>query len=45
MKFKSWFYQWEADLKLNQMYDGDILDFVDRLLEVLGKEAQLCHLQ
>ncbi|XP_063320036.1 uncharacterized protein LOC134618529 isoform X2 [Pelmatolapia mariae] len=43
LKFKSWFYQWEPDLKLNQMYDGDILDFVDRLLEVLGQDRALTH--
>ncbi|KAL3973857.1 insulin-like growth factor-binding protein 2 [Sarotherodon galilaeus] len=43
LKFKSWFYQWEPDLKLNQMHDGDILDFVDRLLEVLGQDRALTH--
>ncbi|XP_030590520.1 protein NLRC3-like [Archocentrus centrarchus] len=43
MKFKSWFYQWEPELKLKQMLDGDILDFVDKLLEVLGQDRALTH--
>lgn len=40
-KFKMRFYQWEQSMTLQQVMEGDILDFVDRILEILGKEALL----
>lgn len=41
LKFKMWFYQWETKITLKQMNEGDLLDFVDRILETLGKKTQL----
>lgn len=38
LKFKMWFYQWEPGITLQQVMEGDLLDFVDRILEVLGKK-------
>lgn len=38
-KFKVWFYQWETAITLQQVMDGDLLDFVDRIMEILGKKA------
>ncbi|XP_035536400.1 NLR family CARD domain-containing protein 3-like [Morone saxatilis] len=42
-KFKMWFYQWEPGITLQQVMEGDILDFVDRILEVLGLYRSLLH--
>ncbi|XP_073346310.1 protein NLRC3 [Pagrus major] len=42
-KFKVWFYQWETAITLQQVMDGDLLDFVDRILEVLGQDRALLH--
>lgn len=38
-KFKVWFYQWEPAITQQQVMDGDLLDFVDRIMEILGKKA------
>ncbi len=43
-KFKMWFYQWEPGISLPQVMDGDILDFVDRILEILGKKNYLQYI-
>ncbi|XP_044059459.1 NACHT, LRR and PYD domains-containing protein 3 [Siniperca chuatsi] len=42
-KFKMWFYQWEPGITLQQVMEGDILDFVDRILEILGQDRSLLH--
>ncbi|KAM9359124.1 protein NLRC3 [Symphorus nematophorus] len=42
-KFKIWFYQWEQDITLKQVMEGDLLDFVDRIMEVLGHDRALIH--
>ncbi|KAK2847106.1 hypothetical protein Q5P01_010105 [Channa striata] len=42
-KFKTWFYQWERGLTLQQVMEGDLLDFVDRIIEILGQERALLH--
>nr|XP_046244743.1 NACHT, LRR and PYD domains-containing protein 3 [Scatophagus argus]XP_046244745.1 NACHT, LRR and PYD domains-containing protein 3 [Scatophagus argus] len=42
-KFKMWFYQWESEITLQQVMEGDILDFVDRILEILGQDRSLLH--
>ncbi|XP_076592222.1 NACHT, LRR and PYD domains-containing protein 6 [Chaetodon auriga] len=42
-KFKMRFYQWEPGLTLQQVMEGDILDFVDRILETLGQHRSLLH--
>lgn len=42
-KFKMGFYQWEKGMTLQQVLDGDLLDFVDKILEVLGQERSLLH--
>ncbi|KAM7399361.1 hypothetical protein PAMP_018637 [Pampus punctatissimus] len=34
--FKMRFYQWEPSITLQQLMDGDILDFVDRIIEILA---------
>lgn len=36
-KFKMYFLQWEKNLTKEQVMEGDILDFVDKIFEVLGK--------
>ena len=36
LQFKTWFYQWERDLSRKQAMEGDLLDFVDMILEKLG---------
>lgn len=40
-KFKMWFTQWETEITMKQVMEGDMLDFVDRILEVLGKKTSL----
>lgn len=42
-KFKMWFYQWEPGLTLQQVMEGDILDFVDKIIEILGQDRSLLH--
>ncbi|XP_041796673.1 NACHT, LRR and PYD domains-containing protein 6 [Chelmon rostratus] len=42
-KFKMRFYQWEQSMTLQQVMEGDILDFVDRILEILGQDRSLFH--
>ncbi|XP_030261330.1 NACHT, LRR and PYD domains-containing protein 3-like [Sparus aurata] len=42
-KFKVWFYQWETAITLQQVMDGDLLDFVDRIMEILGQDRALLH--
>lgn len=37
LKFKVGFYQWQSAITLAQVMEGDILDFVDKIFEVLGK--------
>ena len=34
------FYQWEQSITLQQVMEGDLLDFVDRMLEKLGKRKR-----
>ncbi|XP_028276434.1 NLR family CARD domain-containing protein 3 [Parambassis ranga] len=41
--FKYSFYQWEQKMTLKQVMEGDLLDFVDKSLEVLGLERTLYH--
>ncbi|TKS81154.1 Protein NLRC3 [Collichthys lucidus] len=41
--FKMWFYQWESGITLQQVMEGDMLDFVDRILEILGPDRALLH--
>lgn len=49
LQFKTWFTQWETELTLQQAMEGDLLDFVDKMMEVFGKKALLktdlvfCH--
>ncbi|CAJ1065642.1 nuclear mitotic apparatus protein 1-like [Xyrichtys novacula] len=42
-KFKMWFYQWESNITLPHVMDGDILDFVDKIIEILGMDRSLFH--
>ncbi|XP_033487731.2 NLR family CARD domain-containing protein 3 [Epinephelus lanceolatus] len=42
-KFKMWYYQRETGITLQQVMEGDILDFVDKTLEVLGQDRSLLH--
>ncbi|GAA6233050.1 protein NLRC3-like isoform X1 [Lates japonicus] len=42
-KFKMWFSQWEPGITRQQVMEGDILDFVDRILEILGLDRSLMH--
>ncbi|XP_054453130.1 protein NLRC3 [Anoplopoma fimbria] len=41
--FKVCFYKWESKITLPQVMDGDLLDFVDRILEILGQDRSLLH--
>lgn len=43
LKFRVWFYQWEPAMKLQQAMEGDLLDFVDKMLELLGQDRSLLH--
>ncbi|XP_028429063.1 NLR family CARD domain-containing protein 3 [Perca flavescens] len=43
LKFKMWFYQWETKITLKQINEGDLLDFVDRIMETLGQDRSLLH--
>ncbi|KAM3616211.1 uncharacterized protein V6R79_014335 [Siganus canaliculatus] len=42
-KFKVEFANWETEISLQQMMEGDLLDFVDRILEILGQDRALVH--
>ncbi|XP_041669678.1 protein NLRC3 [Cheilinus undulatus] len=42
-KFKMSFCQWEASISLKQVMEGDILDFVDKIIEILGVDRSLLH--
>ncbi|XP_068442028.1 NACHT, LRR and PYD domains-containing protein 6 [Clinocottus analis] len=43
LKFKVSFYQWEPKISLPQVMEGDLLDFVDKILEILGQDRALMH--
>ncbi|XP_029302960.1 NACHT, LRR and PYD domains-containing protein 3-like [Cottoperca gobio] len=43
IQFKTWFYQWQPGITLQQTMEGDLLDFVDKILEILGQEHSLQH--
>ncbi|XP_059187801.1 protein NLRC3 [Centropristis striata] len=43
LKFKSWYYQWEKGITVQQMMTGDLLDFVDKIIEIFGPERALSH--
>lgn len=43
LQFKIWFSSWEKQITLQHMMEGDMLDFVDRIIEVLGMERALTH--
>ncbi|XP_033953296.1 NLR family CARD domain-containing protein 3 isoform X1 [Pseudochaenichthys georgianus] len=43
LTFKTWFYQCERDLSQKQAMEGDLLDFVDMILEKLGQDRSLSH--
>ncbi|XP_029373622.1 protein NLRC3-like [Echeneis naucrates] len=42
-KFKMYFLQWEKSIPKQQAMEGDILDFVDKILEILGQDRSLNH--
>ncbi|XP_047450876.1 protein NLRC3 isoform X2 [Mugil cephalus] len=42
-QFKMLFCNWEKRITLQQLLEGDILDFVDRILETLGQHRSLFH--
>ncbi|XP_056230690.1 protein NLRC3 [Seriola aureovittata] len=42
-KFKLWFLQWEKRITKQQVMEGDVLDFVDKILEILGQDRSLMH--
>ncbi|XP_040902269.1 protein NLRC3 [Toxotes jaculatrix] len=42
-KFRMLFSQWEPGIKHEQVMEGDLLDFVDRILEILGQDRSLMH--
>ncbi|KAM6987467.1 protein NLRC3 [Tautogolabrus adspersus] len=42
-KFKMGFCQWESSITLSQVMEGDLLDFVDRIIEILGEDRSLLH--
>ncbi|XP_063763247.1 NLR family CARD domain-containing protein 3 isoform X2 [Eleginops maclovinus] len=37
------FYQWERDMTRQQAMEGDLLDFVDKILEILGQDRALAQ--
>ncbi|KAM9853753.1 protein NLRC3 [Aulostomus maculatus] len=43
LHFKMWFYQWKTGINLQQVMEGDILDFVDRIIETLGQHNSLLN--
>ncbi|XP_014859152.1 PREDICTED: protein NLRC3-like [Poecilia mexicana] len=40
-KFKIWFKKWEPLPVLQQILDGDVLDFVDKIIELFGQDKAL----
>lgn len=38
-KFKIWFKKWEPLAVLQEVLDGDVLDFVDKIIELFGKKT------
>ncbi|CAL1570270.1 unnamed protein product [Knipowitschia caucasica] len=42
-KFKINFHQRQSDFTLKQMFDGDLLDFVDKIIEVFGQDRALLN--
>ncbi|MEQ2165028.1 hypothetical protein GOODEAATRI_012757, partial [Goodea atripinnis] len=40
-KFKMWFNKWEPINLLQQVMDGDLLDFVDKVIEIYGLDKAL----
>ncbi|KAL6116256.1 uncharacterized protein ACO6RY_00917 [Pungitius sinensis] len=43
MTFRLDFNVWEPKITLQQVMEGDLLDFVDKILEVLGEDRALLH--
>lgn len=43
LNFKMWYHQWERRITLSDTICGDLLDFVDKTLEILGEERALLH--
>ncbi|XP_008299719.1 protein NLRC3 [Stegastes partitus] len=43
LTFKMTFHQWEKRMTISDTMTGDILDFVDKSLEILGQERALTH--
>ncbi|KAM6932910.1 protein NLRC3 [Xenentodon cancila] len=43
LNFRMLFYHWERKMTLQRVMDGDLLDFVDGIIEVLGQERALMH--
>ncbi|XP_034023647.1 NACHT, LRR and PYD domains-containing protein 6-like isoform X2 [Thalassophryne amazonica] len=43
MLFKMRFQQWQPDVSLTQVMDGDILDLVDKIMEVIGPDRSLLN--
>ncbi|XP_056297842.1 uncharacterized protein nlrc3l [Pseudoliparis swirei] len=43
LRFKVGFCQWESRVALTRLLEGDLLDLVDRMLEVLGPDRSLLH--
>lgn len=39
LRFKVGFCQWESRVALTRLLEGDLLDLVDRMLEVLGEDG------
>lgn len=42
-KFKINFYQRQSDLTIQSLFEGDLLDFVDKIIELLGLERSLSN--
>ncbi|XP_026154997.1 protein NLRC3 [Mastacembelus armatus] len=43
LKFKMMFYQWQPGITFMQVMEGDILDFVDKIMEILGQDRCILH--
>lgn len=42
-KFKTYFHQWESGVNMQLILEGDLLDFVDNIIEILGLDRSLSH--
>lgn len=42
-KFKTYFHQRESGTNMQRILEGDILDFVDNIIEILGLDRSLSH--